>query len=183
MASGRGSVQMTQAEIVEFLADNMKVQVATIGPDGMPHLTTLFYVVEDGRVAFWTYGASQKVVNLRRDPRISCLVEGGEDYFELRGVSIRGTARLLEEYDDIRALGAKVARRMAGGADLGDFGDEIVEKQARKRVGIVVEPQKVASWDHAKMAGPPGSGAGTQPKNTSQETAQQTSQRTTEASS
>ncbi len=134
----------------------MKVQVATIGPDGTPHLTTLFYVVEDGRIAFWTYGASQKVVNLRRDPRISCLVEGGEDYFELRGVSIQGTARLIEEYDDIRALGAKVAQRMAGGADLGAFGDEIVEKQARKRVGIVVEPQKVASWDHAKMRALPG---------------------------
>jgi PPOX class probable F420-dependent enzyme len=151
---------MTEAEIEEFLTANMKVQVATIGPDGIPHLTTLFYVVEDGRIAFWTYGASQKVVNLRRDPRISCLVEGGEDYFELRGVSIRGTARLIEEYDDILALGAKVARRMAGGVDLGDFGDEIVEKQARKRVGIVVEPQKVASWDHAKMRALPGERGG-----------------------
>ena len=48
---------------------------------------------------------------------------------------------------------------MAGDVDLGDFGDEIVEKQARKRVGIVVEPVKVASWDHHKMAGPPGGAA------------------------
>ncbi len=159
MASSRSSVQMDETEIEQFLADNMKVQVATIGPDGTPHLTTLFYVVEDGRLAFWTYGASQKVVNLRRDSRISCLVEDGEDYFELRGVSIRGKARLVEDYEDIRALGAKVTRRMAGGADLGDFGDEIVQKQARKRVGIVVEPVKVASWDHRKMAGPPGEGA------------------------
>ena len=160
MSSGRNAVTMSDGEIEQFLADNMKVQIATIGPDGTPHLTTLFYVLEDGMLAFWTYGRSQKVVNLRRDPRISCLVEGGEDYFELRGVSIQGTARLVEEYDDIRALGARVARRMAGGVDLGDFGDEIVEKQARKRVGIVVEPHKVASWDHAKMAGPPGSGGG-----------------------
>ena len=68
-------------------------------------------------------------------------------------------ARLVEEYDDIRTLGAKVATRMAGDMDLGDFGDEIVEKQARKRVGIVVEPDKVTSWDHRKMAGPPGSGS------------------------
>jgi len=160
MASGRSSVQMDDAEIEQFLADNMKVQVATIGPDGTPHLTTLFYVVEDGRLAFWTYGASQKVVNLRRDSRISCLVEDGEDYFELRGVSIRGKARLVEDYEDIRALGAKVTQRMAGGADLGDFGDEIVQNQARKRVGIVVEPVKVASWDHRKMSGPPGAPAG-----------------------
>jgi len=79
----------------------------------MPHLTTLFYVLEDGKLAFWTYGASQKAVNLRRDPRITCLVENGEDYFELRGVSILGRARLIEEYDDIRVLGSRVARRMA----------------------------------------------------------------------
>jgi PPOX class probable F420-dependent enzyme len=157
MASGRNTVTMSDGEIEQFLADNMKVQIATIGPDGAPHLTTLFYVLEDGMVAFWTYGRSQKVVNLRRDPRITLLVEDGEDYFELRGVSIQGKARLVEEYDDIRALGARVAKRMAGDVDLGDFGDEIVEKQARKRVGIVVEPIKVASWDHHKMAAPPGS--------------------------
>jgi PPOX class probable F420-dependent enzyme len=160
MASGRNAVQLSEEEIQQFLLENMKVQIATIGPDGTPHLTTLFYVVEDGMLAFWTYGRSQKVVNLRRDPRITCLVEDGEDYFELRGVSIQGKARLVEEYDDIRALGSRVARRMAGDVDLGDFGDEIVEKQARKRVGIVVEPVKVASWDHRKMAGPPGSTAG-----------------------
>ncbi len=157
MASGRNAVTMSDAEIEQFLTDNMKVQIATIGPDGTPHLTTLFYVLEDGMLAFWTYGRSQKVVNLRRDPRITCLVEDGEDYFELRGVSIQGKARLVEEYDDIRALGSRVAKRMAGDMDLGDFGDEIVDKQARKRVGIVVEPVKVASWDHHKMAGPPGS--------------------------
>ena len=157
MSSGRNAVTMSDGEIEQFLADNMKVQIATIGPDGTPHLTTLFYVLEDGMLAFWTYGRSQKVVNLRRDPRITCLVEDGEDYFELRGVTIQGKARLVEEYDDIRALGARVAKRMAGDVDLGDFGDEIVDKQARKRVGIVVEPIKVASWDHHKMAGPPGS--------------------------
>ena len=157
MASGRNAVQMGEEEIEQFLVDNMKVQIATIGPDGTPHLTTLFYVLEDGMLAFWTYGRSQKVVNLRRDPRITCLVEDGEDYFELRGVSIQGKARLLEEYDEIRALGSRVATRMAGDVDLGEFGDEIVDQQARKRVGIVVEPVKVASWDHRKMAGPPGS--------------------------
>src|SRR6478752_3689816 len=143
---------MTDEEVAEFLAGALKVQVATIGPHGDPHLTTLFYVLDEGRIVFWTYGRSQKIANLRRDDRITCLVEDGEDYFELRGVSITGRAHLVEEYDDIRTLGAKVAKRMAGDMDLGDFGDEIVEKQARKRVGIVVEPEKVTSWDHRKMA-------------------------------
>src|SRR6478672_9410707 len=163
MQAGRNAVTMSDGEIEQFLAENMKVQVATIGPDGSPHLTTLFYVVEDGMIAFWTYARSQKVVNLRRDPRITCLVEDGEDYFELRGVSISGKARLLEDYDDIHALGSRVAARMAGApsgeqSDLGELGDAIVDQQARKRVGIVVEPIKVASWDHHKMGALPGEG-------------------------
>lgn len=159
MASGRNAVQMTDEEFDAFLTANMKFQVATIGPAGEPHLTTLFYVVDEGKIAFWTYGRSQKIVNLRRDPRITCLIEDGEEYFELRGATITGTARLIEEYDDIKALGAKVATVMAAGADLGEFGDQIVSQQALKRVGVVVEPEKIATWDHRKMSAPPGVGA------------------------
>ncbi|MDQ6641816.1 MAG: pyridoxamine 5'-phosphate oxidase family protein [Actinomycetota bacterium] len=152
MGSGRDAVRLSDQEVTEFLACSMKVQVATIGGEGEPHLTTLFYVVDDGRIAFWTYGRSQKVRNLRRDPRISCLVEDGDDYFELRGVSITGRARLVEEYDEIHRIGTLVAVRMADGADLGELGAELVREQAAKRVAVVVEPDKVASWDHRKMA-------------------------------
>lgn len=159
MSRGRDAVRMSEAELADFLAANKKVQVATNGPDGYPQLTTLFYALDDGRLAFWTYGRSQKVANIRRDPRVTCLVEDGDDYFELRGATIRGTARLVEEYDDVLALGRKVAAVMADGADLGDLGEQMVTQQARKRVGVVVEPQKVATWDHAKMTGPPGSAA------------------------
>ena len=158
MAGKRSAVAMSEAEIAEFLAGDMKVQVATIGPDGEPHLTTLFYVLDEGRIAFWTYGASQKVKNLRRDPRISCLVEDGEDYFELRGVSIRGEAQVIEDYEQVKAFGARMTQRMAGDTDLGELGEQIVEQQARKRVVIVVEPGRVASWDHRKMSAPPGQG-------------------------
>jgi PPOX class probable F420-dependent enzyme len=154
--SSRDAVKLTDEELAEFLESNMKVQVATVGPDGQPHLTTLFYVMVDGQMFFWTYGRSQKIQNLRRDPRITCLVEDGVDYFELRGATIFGKARLLEDYDELLDLGGRVARRMAGGADLGDFGDQIVAQQARKRVGVIVEPDKIASWDHRKMTAPPG---------------------------
>lgn len=159
MAAGRDAVRLTEAELADFLGEQMKVQVATIGPDGAPHLTTLFYALDDaGRIAFWTYASSQKIANLRRDPRVSVLVEDGQDYFELRGVSIRGVARLVEEYDQIRALGARVMARMAGGADLGEMGAQILDKQAAKRVGVVIEPEWVATWDHRKMSALPGQG-------------------------
>jgi PPOX class probable F420-dependent enzyme len=156
MSSGRDAVRLTEEELEEFLASNMKVQVATNGPDGHPHLTTLFYVMVDGQMFFWTYGKSQKIQNLRRDPRVTCLVEDGTDYFELRGATIFGKARLIEDYDQLVDLGGRVAKAMAQGADLGELGDQIVAQQARKRVGVIVEPEKIASWDHRKMTAPPG---------------------------
>ena len=153
-SGGRAAVRMSEAEVEAFLQGSMKVQVATINPDGSPHLTTLFYVLHEGRIAFWTYASSQKIKNLERDDRITCLVEDGTDYFELRGVSITGHATLVTDQDEIREIGSKVATRMVGATDfaeLGDLGRTEVERQVRKRYAVIVEPSKVASWDHRKM--------------------------------
>lgn len=152
--SGRDAVKMTVDELSAFLDDNVKVQVASIGKDGAPHLSTLFYVVLDGRIAFWTYGRSQKIVNLERDPRISALVEDGTDYFELRGASFNGTAELVRDHDRIYEIGAAVATRMVGASsfeELGELGRNEVERQAKKRVAVIVHPDHVATWDHSKM--------------------------------
>jgi PPOX class probable F420-dependent enzyme len=154
MSSGRNAVRMSEDEIVDFLASTDKVQVATIGPDGAPHLTTLFYFVLDGKVAFWTYASSQKIKNLQRDPRVTLLIEDGDDYFELRGVTIFGKAELVTDEAGIRAIGTAVAEVMAKGQDMGDLGRDMIEKQVKKRWGVVVTPTKVASWDHRKMLNP-----------------------------
>ena len=154
MAGNRDAVRLSEDEVLGLLDDNLKVQVASIGPDGVPHLTTLFYVVRDGRIAFWTYGRSQKVRNLERDPRVTALVEDGVDYFELRGVSITGRAEIVRDYDGIYSIGSEVVTRMLSAESfesLGDLGRETVEKQATKRVGVVIHPDRVASWDHRKL--------------------------------
>ena len=156
MAAGRQAVQLDDAEIAEFLASHRKVQVGTLDKTGAPHLTTLYYVMHDDKIAFWTYRTSQKVVNLRRDPRIACLVEEGDEYFDLRGVSVRGTAQIIDDVDEVQALGTKIAILLAGGADLGEEGRAIVAVQATKRVGVIVEADKIASWDHGKLAALPG---------------------------
>ena len=153
-AGGRNEVRLTDAEVEALLDDNLKVQVAANGHDGIPHLTTLFYVVREGKIAFWTYGRSQKIRNLERDPRVSALVEDGVDYFELRGVSIQGRAEIVRDYDQIYDIGSAVVTRMLAAESfeaLGDMGRETVEKQATKRVGVIVHPEHIATWDHRKM--------------------------------
>lgn len=151
VSSGRAAVRMSPDEVEEFLGSQLKVQVATVNPDGSPHLTTLFYVLDQGRIAFWTYASSQKIKNLQRDARITCLVEAGDDYLALRGVSVTGKAELVTEEARIRMIGSAVAGRMAHGADPGDLGREMVERQVSKRWAVVVEPSKTATWDHRKM--------------------------------
>lgn len=155
MAGGRDQVRMADDEVEALLGECTKVQVATNGPDGFPHLTTLFHVVLDGRVAFWTYRSSQKVRNLERDDRITALVEAGEAYDQLRGVSIQGRGEIVRDPEAVREVGERVAARMFGVgsiADLGDIGRDAVTRQAAKRVVVVVHPEKVASWDHRKLA-------------------------------
>jgi PPOX class probable F420-dependent enzyme len=144
----RDRVTMTDGEVADFLAQGRKVQLATIGPDGMPHLVTMYYALMDGQITFWTYRASQKALNLARDPRVSCLVETGEAYFDLRGVQVQGTVRRIEDPEDVRRIGQAITTAMTGAPDqTGDY----VEQAARKRVGFAVEPARVISWDHAKL--------------------------------
>ncbi|HEY2130226.1 MAG TPA: pyridoxamine 5'-phosphate oxidase family protein [Streptosporangiaceae bacterium] len=145
----RDQVTMTEAEIAALLAAARKVQLATINPDGTPHLVTMFYALIDGQIAFWTYRTSQKARNLARDPRLACLVEDGEDYFELRGVQVTGTVRRIEDQAGVLAIGRRIAGGLSGVP--ADALDDYVAHAARKRVGFIVQPTRIVSWDHHKL--------------------------------
>lgn len=145
----RDLVAMTDAEVTALLGASRKVQLATINPDGMPHLVTMFYALIDGRIAFWTYRTSQKARNLARDPRLACLIEDGDDYFELRGVQVTGTVRTIEDQAGILDIGRRIAGGLSGVPD-GAL-DDYVAHAARKRLGYIVEPTRVISWDHRKL--------------------------------
>jgi PPOX class probable F420-dependent enzyme len=145
----RDRVAMTAQETAVFLVDSRKVQLATINRDGTPHLVAMYYVMLDGEITFWTYRSSQKARNLARDPRVTCLVETGEQYFDLRGVQVKGTTRCIEDPAAVREIGRHIAAGMADAP--GDSLEDYVEHAARKRVGYAVEPTLVISWDHSKL--------------------------------
>lgn len=153
MGHDRDRIRMTEPELARFLASPHKLQVATLNADGSPHVTAMYYAVEpDGLVAFWAFQKSQKAVNLRRDPRIGCLAESGEAYAELRGVQLTGTAELVDDYDAVVAFGKRLWPRYFGPVD--PQATQAIERTARKRILVRVAPEKIASWDHAKLATP-----------------------------
>ncbi len=150
----RNRVAMTAPEVTAFLARSRKLQLATINRDGTPHLVTMYYVLMDERITFWTYRSSQKARNLSRDPRVTCLVETGNEYFDLRGVQVQGVVRPVEDPAAVLEIGRRIAGVMAG-MDEGPL-DEYVEHTARKRLGYAVEPARIVSWDHSKLLPQPG---------------------------
>jgi len=149
MAGQRERIRMTDAEVAEFLAIERTLQVASIGPDGMPHLVPMWFTVSAGRIAMWTYAKSQKAANLRRDPRVVCLVETGDTYSQLRGVSITGRAELHDDYDIVFDVGARLYGRYQG--DMTHASRAGVEAESRKRIAVFVTPEKTVSWDHRKL--------------------------------
>jgi nitroimidazol reductase NimA-like FMN-containing flavoprotein (pyridoxamine 5'-phosphate oxidase superfamily) len=116
MPSKRSAITMTDAEVEAYLDEQRTLNIATISPSGHPHLVAMWYARLDGEIVFWTFGKSQKVINIRRDPKITALIESGDTYSMLRGVEMIGTARLIDDYDKIVEIGTAVAVRYNGSA-------------------------------------------------------------------
>jgi PPOX class probable F420-dependent enzyme len=151
MASRRELIRMSDEEVDEFLHGRRSMSVATLMADGRPHVVAMWYGFHEGKPAFETFAKSQKVLNLRRDPRITCLVEDGDVYEELRGVELVGSARVEDDTDVLRAVATDVVRRYH---DLdGEAAEMAVEMLMRKRVAVVIDIERVVSWDHRKLAG------------------------------
>jgi len=149
---------MTPEEVQQFLVANTVLQVATIGADAWPHLAPMWYVVQDGKVVFRSFTKSQKIVNLTRNPALTVLVERGDDYSQLQGVMIKGTARLVADPDYVLSIYGGLAAKypmindtpmeLEGEALAAAFG-----RFAAKNTAVVVEPVKIVTWDHTKLGG------------------------------
>lgn len=150
--SRRDLIRMTEEEVDEFLQGRHVLNIATHGPGGTIHLVPMWYGFLDGRIAFETFTKSQKIKNLQRDPRITCLVEDGHGYDELRGVELVGRAELTDDPEVVITLAMDVVRRYYGVEDPADA-RQLAEAMARKRTAVTVIPEKVVSWDHRKLGG------------------------------
>jgi general stress protein 26 len=153
MASRRSQITMSGDEIAAYLADQKILNVATIGPSGHPHLVAMWYEVIDGQLSFWTFGKSQKIANLRRDPKMTGLIESGEAYNELRGVELIGAGRIIDDEARVLAIGKAVAVKYNGPNAISEAALPFIEAQARKRLGVVFEIERTVSWDHTKLGG------------------------------
>ncbi len=145
----RSRITMGEAEVAAFVEGSRTATMATVGPDGTPHLVAMWFAWIDGQIWFETKGRSQKAVNLRRDDRISVLVEDGLTYDSLRGVSIEGRGVVVEDPDQLWQVGVNLWERYTG--PYTDEAKPLVELMLNKRVAVRVDVERVRSWDHTKL--------------------------------
>lgn len=149
----RDDIRMSEAEVRELLRAGGSMTLSTHGPRGFPHAVAMFYALDDdGAIRMASYENSQKVRNIEREAKVALLVERGDAYAELRGVMIEGIAELSKDLD--ATVATMIEATASTGAPLPDLAaipEAVKQKMAGKRVLIRVRPQRVISWDHAKL--------------------------------
>jgi PPOX class probable F420-dependent enzyme len=149
--SRRADVIMTAGEIREFLEQGRTMTLATVGQDGIPHLVAMWYAFVDGVPYFKTRRKSQKVLNLTRDPRASCLLEAGESYETLRGVSLEGSVIEVDDATLRWRVGVSLYERYTG-PYVGPNARAEVERRLARRSVFYLDARRIRSWDHRKLS-------------------------------
>ena len=145
----RQQIQLTPDEQTAFLKEPNKASLATIDKDGFPHVVAMGFLAKDGAIYMTSYAKAQKVLNIRRNPKVAVMVESGKNYGDFRGVLLRGLCEIIEDPPIVERTMRELAGNQAGSS--GPPKGAITS--APKRALLKITPQKVSSWDHTKLGG------------------------------
>ncbi len=140
---------MDQTRARKLFGDFPVVMVATVGPNGAPHVVPLWFVWREDAVYASTRRPSRTWSNVEADPRVSLTVDVGRNWVEVAGVVVEGRADLLPaEHPDMRvpisAWHEKYRALLSGGGFL-RFAEAV------PHLGFLrVVPERLLSWDHAE---------------------------------
>jgi nitroimidazol reductase NimA-like FMN-containing flavoprotein (pyridoxamine 5'-phosphate oxidase superfamily) len=149
MPNRRDLIKFTLEEREQFLNKNLKAALATIDKNGFPHVVAMNYFYVDGAIYMTSFGKAQKVVNIRRNPKVGVMVETGRTYGDLQGVMIRGHCEIIEEPERVRESMRAMRGRQGPQATV----PRDASTSMPKRVVLKIVPEKVTSWDHTKLGG------------------------------
>lgn len=155
MPSRRELIQLTDDEMKAYAAQSKTLIIVSNSKDGFPHPMPMWFYADD-ELNFYctTFRKSQKVLNFRRDPKATLLIESGEDYAELKSLMVYADTSVI---DDLETVTNTLVEINSKGAQL--TADQLarlrdgVAKTAEKRVVLKFTPQRFVSWDHSKLGG------------------------------
>jgi len=95
---------LDEAQIQRFLATRDVVVLATVQADGAPLAMPMWFLHGSAALTMITVADTQKVRNLRRDPRVCVVAEAVGSSGDVRGVTVQGSAEFLSDGSERRAL-------------------------------------------------------------------------------
>ena len=151
-------IALTAEQIDEIMLSEWNLRVATLGPGTRINLTPMWFGWAGGAVYF--YGRGQKIVNLRRSPSCSVIVDRNVRFPELQGIMLQGDAKVLEDEQDeardphLEAVKIQMGRKYNGGhgqPEVADPGPFAATARGRNRRWVVLAPEHVVTWDNFKL--------------------------------
>ena len=123
--------------------------VASLNPDGSPHVVPLWFVWPEDAMYLSTRRESRTWANVSADPRIAVCVDLGRAWIELAGIEIRGRVELLAAEQALMRASLSAwhekYRPLLTGDGFGRFAEEI-----RGLAFLRLVPEWLAGWDHAR---------------------------------
>lgn len=142
------AISMTPEERDVYLSVERVCRVASVGADGNPHVTPLWFIWDGTYLWLNSIVKSQRWVDLQRHPLVAIVVDGGRDFFELHGVEIEGTISVVGEVPrepkpnvELAPIELSFARKYANSDSFHVDG---------RHSWLRVTPTKITSWDFRK---------------------------------
>jgi nitroimidazol reductase NimA-like FMN-containing flavoprotein (pyridoxamine 5'-phosphate oxidase superfamily) len=151
-------IALTDEELDELMTSSWNMRIATIGMNDRINLTPMWFGWVNGKIYFT--GRGQKIVNLRRNPSTTLLVDKNERFPDLVGAMFQGTARVLESADEeVTDTDLEEARIQIGTKYAGGHGETNATAQRRDSTAngdtnrwVVFTPDRLVSWDNPKIS-------------------------------
>ena len=131
---------LSQKEISDLLAEPHLCHLATVRPDGRPHVTPIWYMEENG-IAFVMAGAnSVKFRNVRQNPKVSLSI--ATDRRPYKYVVLEGEGRVTE--DNLNQVTERLCVRYDGPERGRAYARELIAAGGLRVLEVQV--QRVLSW-------------------------------------
>jgi nitroimidazol reductase NimA-like FMN-containing flavoprotein (pyridoxamine 5'-phosphate oxidase superfamily) len=147
---------LTPEQLDEMMTTSWNMRIASVGPGTRINLTPLWFGWAGGNI--YTYCRGQKIVNLRRNPSATILVDRNERFPELQGAMFQGQAVVLEDADaeaadpHLEEVRWQMGRKYAGGhGEAAEPTRNAATARGRNWRWVRFEPSRVVTWDNFKI--------------------------------
>jgi nitroimidazol reductase NimA-like FMN-containing flavoprotein (pyridoxamine 5'-phosphate oxidase superfamily) len=135
-------LSMTTSELDAFLEEERVLRLATVDEDGWPAVVPVWFVWHEGAFWVWNLTRAKRTRRLREGTRCAFVVDGGEQYAELRGASGRLAATFVADEEVPLAVRVRFSQRY--------FGTDHPVEPADHHQWLRLGPLTLASWDFRK---------------------------------